>query len=131
MLTELAMPIDAHVHTDTLRHTDASNASSAYLLKHLYGCTRTGTAKQLRDAGINVVDAGEHTKFPEILNGRVKTLHPLIHGGLLYVRGNETHEQECQEHGEILLCYLPSSSDTSRTQVSLWEPPSFTHNTYN
>lgn len=69
-----------------------------------------GTAKKIRDAGIKVVDAGEHTKFPEILNGRVKTLHPLIHGGLLYVRGNETHENECSEHGikaiDMVVCNL-------------------------
>lgn len=69
-----------------------------------------GTAKKLRDAGIKVVDAGEHTKFPEILNGRVKTLHPLIHGGLLYVRGNETHETECKTHDikpiDMVVCNL-------------------------
>lgn len=69
-----------------------------------------GTAKKLKEAGIKVVDAGEHTKFPEILNGRVKTLHPLIHGGLLYVRGNATHEEECKEHGispiDMVVCNL-------------------------
>lgn len=69
-----------------------------------------GTAAQIRAAGIKVVDAGEHTKFPEILNGRVKTLHPLIHGGLLYVRGNATHEEECKAHGikpiDMVVCNL-------------------------
>lgn len=69
-----------------------------------------GTAKKLKEAGIKVVDAGEHTKFPEILNGRVKTLHPLIHGGLLYMRGNETHEKECKEHDiaqiDMVVCNL-------------------------
>jgi phosphoribosylaminoimidazolecarboxamide formyltransferase/IMP cyclohydrolase len=39
-----------------------------------------------------VKDISEHTGFPEMLDGRVKTLHPKVHGGLLYIRGNETHE---------------------------------------
>ena len=58
-----------------------------------------GTAKALRDAGIAVKDVSEHTGFPEILDGRVKTLHPKIHGGLLYVRGNAEHEKTIKEHG--------------------------------
>lgn len=51
-----------------------------------------GTAKMLRDVGIAVKDVSEHTGFPEIMDGRVKTLHPLIHGGLLAVRDNAEHE---------------------------------------
>lgn len=58
-----------------------------------------GTAKALRDAGLNVKDISEHTGFPEMLDGRVKTLHPKVHGGLLYIRGNATHEAAVQEHG--------------------------------
>lgn len=50
-----------------------------------------GTSKILKEAGIKVVDVSEITKFPEILDGRVKTLHPNIHGGLLYKRDNEEH----------------------------------------
>ena len=50
-----------------------------------------GTSKILKEAGIKVVDVSEITKFPEILGGRVKTLHPNIHGGLLYKRDNEEH----------------------------------------
>ena len=50
-----------------------------------------GTSKTLKDAGINVTDVSEHTKFPEIMNGRVKTLHPLIHGGILADRNNPEH----------------------------------------
>ena len=57
-----------------------------------------GTAKTLRDAGIAVKDISEHTGFPEMLDGRVKTLHPKIHGGLLFIRGNETHEAAAREH---------------------------------
>lgn len=50
-----------------------------------------GTSKTLKDAGINVTDVSEHIKFPEIMNGRVKTLHPLIHGGILADRDNPEH----------------------------------------
>ncbi len=45
-----------------------------------------GTAKHLRDAGLTVTDISAYTGFPEILDGRVKTLHPKVHGGLLYRR---------------------------------------------
>jgi phosphoribosylaminoimidazolecarboxamide formyltransferase / IMP cyclohydrolase len=57
-----------------------------------------GTAKALRDAGLIVKDISEHTGFPEMLDGRVKTLHPKVHGGLLYIRGNATHEAAAQQH---------------------------------
>ena len=57
-----------------------------------------GTAQCLRDAGLAVIDVSEVTGFPEILNGRVKTLHPKVHGALLAVRGNEQHEKELKEH---------------------------------
>src|SRR5437868_10719611 len=58
-----------------------------------------GTAKALRDAGLTVKDISEHTGFPEMLDGRVKTLHPKVHGGLLYIRGNESHEAAARAHG--------------------------------
>ena len=51
-----------------------------------------GTAKTLREHGIAVTDLSAYTGFPEMLDGRVKTLHPKIHGGLLYIRGNAGHE---------------------------------------
>lgn len=50
-----------------------------------------GTAKTLKDAGITVKDVSDHTGFPEIMNGRVKTLHPAIHGGILARRDDENH----------------------------------------
>ncbi|MBC7905499.1 MAG: bifunctional phosphoribosylaminoimidazolecarboxamide formyltransferase/IMP cyclohydrolase [Rhodospirillaceae bacterium] len=58
-----------------------------------------GSAKTLRDAGIAVKEVADHTGFPEMLDGRVKTLHPLIHGGLLAIRGNAEHEKAMTEHG--------------------------------
>ena len=57
-----------------------------------------GTKKALQDAGVNVIGISEVTGFPEILDGRVKTLHPMIHGGLLAMRGNENHEAQLKEH---------------------------------
>jgi phosphoribosylaminoimidazolecarboxamide formyltransferase / IMP cyclohydrolase len=58
-----------------------------------------GTAKVLRDARLVVKDVSEHTGFPEILDGRVKTLHPKVHGGLLYIRGHAGHEAAVRAHG--------------------------------
>jgi phosphoribosylaminoimidazolecarboxamide formyltransferase/IMP cyclohydrolase len=58
-----------------------------------------GTAKALRAAGLSVKDISDLTGFPEMLDGRVKTLHPRVHGGLLYIRGNKEHEAAVAEHG--------------------------------
>jgi phosphoribosylaminoimidazolecarboxamide formyltransferase / IMP cyclohydrolase len=58
-----------------------------------------GSAKLLREAGIAVRDVSDVTGFPEIMDGRVKTLHPLIHGGLLGVRDNPEHAQAMEAHG--------------------------------
>ena len=58
-----------------------------------------GTAKALRDAGLAVIDISEHTGFPEMLDGRVKTLHPKVHGGLLARRDLDEHLQTAQQHG--------------------------------
>ena len=57
-----------------------------------------GTAKTLRDAGLSVLDLSAYTGFPEMMDGRVKTLHPKVHGGLLYIRGNASHESQAAEH---------------------------------
>ncbi len=57
-----------------------------------------GTAKLLRENNIEVKDISDLTGFPEMLDGRVKTLHPRVHGGLLYVRGNQEHENTIKEH---------------------------------
>ncbi|HEY6898652.1 MAG TPA: bifunctional phosphoribosylaminoimidazolecarboxamide formyltransferase/IMP cyclohydrolase [Rhodocyclaceae bacterium] len=58
-----------------------------------------GTAKLLRDAGLTVTDVSDYTGFPEMLDGRVKTLHPKVHGGILGRRDLEEHRQTMQEHG--------------------------------
>ncbi len=58
-----------------------------------------GTAKKIRDCGVAVTDVSEFTGFPEMLDGRVKTLHPLVHGGILNQRENQDHQQQCAQHG--------------------------------
>ncbi|WP_224816327.1 bifunctional phosphoribosylaminoimidazolecarboxamide formyltransferase/IMP cyclohydrolase [Hasllibacter sp. MH4015] len=58
-----------------------------------------GTAKALRDAGLEVGDVSEVTGFPEMMDGRVKTLHPMIHGGLLALRDNPDHVAAMEAHG--------------------------------
>ena len=50
-----------------------------------------GTAKALKEAGLQVIDVAELTGFPEMMDGRVKTLHPKVHGGLLGMRDNKEH----------------------------------------
>ena len=62
-----------------------------------------GTARLLRDAGLPVTDVGDHTGFPEIMEGRVKTLHPKVHGGLLCRRDSEEHLAQVREHGIDLI----------------------------
>ena len=58
-----------------------------------------GTAKFMRNQGIPVIEVSDFTGFPEILDGRVKTLHPRIHGGLLGVRGNSSHAKQMEAQG--------------------------------
>ena len=58
-----------------------------------------GSAKALGEAGIVVTEVSTHTGFPEIMDGRVKTLHPLIHGGILARRDSEEHLAAATEHG--------------------------------
>src|ERR1019366_6738185 len=58
-----------------------------------------GTAKLLRDSGIAGKDISDFTVFPEMLDGRVKTLHPKVHGGILHIRANKEHQAAVAEHG--------------------------------
>ena len=85
-----------------------------------------GTAKALREAGLAVKDISEHTGFPEMMDGRVKTLHPKVHGGLLYIRGNETHEAAAREHGIpaidlVVVNLYPFEQTVARPGVELHE----------
>src|SRR5205085_3975150 len=58
-----------------------------------------GTAKALREAGLDVRDISDLTGFPEMMDGRVKTLHPIVHGGLLAVRDDPEHVAAMEAHG--------------------------------
>src|SRR5687767_1000484 len=85
-----------------------------------------GTARILREHGLKVKDLSEHTGFPEMLDGRVKTLHPKIHGGLLFIRGNKEHEEAAHQHGigpiDIVVVNLyPFEQTIARPNVSLEE----------
>ena len=85
-----------------------------------------GTAKALREAGLTVKDIGEFTGFPEMLDGRVKTLHPKVHGGLLFIRGNEAHEAAAKQHGItpidlVVVNLYPFEQTVAKLNVSLHE----------
>ncbi len=73
---------------------------AAALVRHGIAILSTGgTARALRDAGIAVTDVSDHTGFPEIMDGRVKTLHPAIHGGILARRSDAGHRAALEAHG--------------------------------
>ena len=85
-----------------------------------------GTAAALREAGLTVKDVSEHTGFPEMLDGRVKTLHPKIHGGLLFRRDNPAHVKQAAAHGIapidlVVVNLYPFGATVAREGVTLEE----------
>src|SRR5436305_12458547 len=85
-----------------------------------------GTAKTLREAGIEVRDISDVTGFPEMMDGRIKTLHPRIHGGLLALRDNEEHLAAMREHGiepidMVVVNLYPFEQTIAREGVTLEE----------
>jgi len=83
-----------------------------------------GTAKALSGAGIPVVEVGDYTGFPEMLDGRLKTLHPKIHGGLLALRENPEHMRQIKEHGiglidMVVVNLYPFEKVTAKKNVAL------------
>lgn len=85
-----------------------------------------GTAKALREAGLPVKDISEFTGFPEMLDGRVKTLHPKVHGGLLYLREHPEHEATVKAHGIapidlVVVNLYPFEATVAKPGVSLHE----------
>src|ERR1019366_8730612 len=83
-----------------------------------------GTAKALQAAGLPVVEISAFTGFPEMLDGRVKTLHPKVHGGLLYIRGNAEHEAAAAKHGIkpidlVVVNLYPFEQTIAKPNVSL------------
>ena len=85
-----------------------------------------GTAQHLRDAGIDILDVSDYTGFPEMLDGRVKTLHPKIHGGLLADWDNTEHSAQTETHGinsiDMVICNLyPFEATVAKPDVTLPE----------
>src|SRR2546423_6230109 len=85
-----------------------------------------GTAKALRDAGLEVRDVADVTGFPEMLDGRVKTLHPRIHGGILAVRERPEHARALEEHriepiDMVVINLYPFEQTIAREGVTLEE----------
>ena len=84
-----------------------------------------GTARVIREAGVPVTDVSEVTGFPEMLDGRVKTLHPKIHGGILAIRSNPEHMRQLEEHGiktiELVVVNLYAFEKTVASGASLEE----------
>jgi len=85
-----------------------------------------GTAKVLREHGVMVSDLSAFTEFPEMLDGRVKTLHPKIHGGLLFLRGNAGHEAAVRKHGIkpidlVVVNLYPFAQTVAKPAVTLAE----------
>ncbi len=62
-----------------------------------------GTARAIKDSGVKVTDVSEYTGFPEMMDGRVKTLHPKIHGGILALRENKEHMSKLQEFNMLTI----------------------------
>lgn len=88
-----------------------------------------GTFKHLKDAGLSPIQIDEVTNFPEMLDGRVKTLHPKVHGGLLAVRSNEDHMKTVQEHGigliDMVIVNLYPFFENVNREISLEEKVEF------
>ncbi|MCH8819109.1 MAG: IMP cyclohydrolase, partial [Acidobacteria bacterium] len=85
-----------------------------------------GTAKALKEAGVPVVAIAEYTGFPEILDGRVKTLHPLVHGGILARHDDPAHQKALQEHeispiGLVVVNLYPFSETIQKPGVTTEE----------
>src|SRR5215471_2203003 len=93
-----------------------SNLARALANYNLEIISTGGTAKALRDVGVAVNDVSSVTGFPEIMDGRVKTLHPKIHGGLLAVRDEPHHAEAMQTHAivgiDLLICNLYPFEET-------------------
>lgn len=82
--------------TDKAGLADFAKGLKAY---HVHMLSTGGTARLLRESGVDITEVSDFTGFPEMLDGRVKTLHPKIHGGILGMRDNPAHVQTMFEHG--------------------------------
>ena len=106
--------------------TDLLEIATALTQRGVEILSTGGTAQHLRDAGIDIVDVSDYTGFPEMLDGRVKTLHPKIHGGLLAERDNAEHNAQTETHGispiDMVICNLyPFEATVAKPDVTLPE----------
>merc|ERR1719160_1131462 len=104
-------PIEVKTALVSVYYKDGlEDLAKLFVEKKVHVLSTGGTAKKLRELGCTVQDVAEYTGSPEILDGRVKSLHPKVHGGLLAARGSEAHMQECKEHGirpiDLVVCNL-------------------------
>ncbi len=92
---------------------------------HIEILSTGGTAKLLKEKGIPVTDVADYTGFPEMLDGRVKTLHPKIHGGILAIRSSDSHMKSLAEHSigliDIVIVNLYPFKQTARKQGASFE----------
>ena len=106
--------------------TDLLDIATALTQRGVEILSTGGTARHLRDAGVDIVDVSDYTGFPEMLDGRVKTLHPKIHGGLLAERDNAEHNVQAETHGinpiDMVICNLyPFEATVAKPGVVLPE----------
>ncbi|MGH1398483.1 MAG: bifunctional phosphoribosylaminoimidazolecarboxamide formyltransferase/IMP cyclohydrolase [Alphaproteobacteria bacterium] len=110
----------------SLSNKDGAEEFARKLASHGVEILSTGgTAKLLKEAGLDVTDVSDHTGFPEIMDGRVKTLHPTIHGGLLARRDNEAHVAAAEANGisdiDMLVVNLYPFVETVRGDNATYE----------
>ena len=106
--------------------TDLLNIATALTQHGVEILSTGGTAQHLRDAEIDLLDVSDYTGFPEMMDGRVKTLHPKIHGGLLAERDNAEHNAQAEAHGigsiDMVICNLyPFEATVAKPDVTLPE----------
>merc|ERR1719160_2170869 len=104
-------PIEVKTALVSVYYKDGlEDLAKLFVEKKVHVLSTGGTAKKLRELGCTVQDVAEYTGSPEILDGRVKSLHPKVHGALLAARGSEAHMQECKEQGirpiDLVVCNL-------------------------
>ncbi len=110
----------------TYDKTDLISIANSLVQHNVEILSTGGTAKHLREAGIEIIDVSDYTGFPEMLDGRVKTLHPKIHGGLLAQWDNPEHAAQAKENGirpiDMVICnFYPFEATVAKPDVTLEE----------
>ena len=110
----------------TYDKTDLLEMANALVQHGVEILSTGGTARHLREAGIEIIDVSDYTGFPEMLDGRVKTLHPKVHGGLLAQWDNTEHTSQAKNNGikpiDMVICNLyPFEATVAKPDVTLEE----------